>query len=226
MLILILRTFILYILVIICMRLMGKQQISQLQPFEFVAALMIAELATIPMENVGTPLYDGIAPVITILTLQTVTGFLTLKSAGFRRLISGSPSVIIKDGHILEKELSKSRYNLNDLLEQLRIKDCPNLDEVAFAILETNGELSVIPKAAYNKVTPKDLQLSYAPKTVYPSVLILDGRIQTDSLKELNISEHDLLTRLTSFKIHSVKETLIAILDTEGNLFAQKKERR
>lgn len=223
MLILMLRTIILYILVMICLRLMGKQQIGQLQPFEFVAALMIAELATIPMESVGTPLYTGVVPVITILTLQTLFGFGALKSIGFRRLISGSPTLIIKDGHILEKELAKSRYNLNDLLEQLRIKDCPNLDEVAFAILETNGELSVIPKGEHNAVTLKDLNLP-AQKTIYPSVLVLDGKIQEDSLKELSISKGQLMQELAAFEIHHADDALIAILNTDGKIFAQKKE--
>lgn len=221
--ILMLRTVILYFLVMICLRLMGKQQIGQLQPFEFVAALMISELATIPMEDMGAPLYTGAIPVIVILALQTLCGYLSLKSNRFRRLLSGAPTLIIKDGRILEKELAKSRYNLNDLLEQLRIKDSYNLDEVAYAILETNGELSVIPKAACANVTPKDLQLSTTP-TVYPAVLILDGQPQKDTLRELDLTIEQLLPSLQKQGIHFPEEALLAIMNTQGQIIAQKKE--
>lgn len=221
--ILMIRTVILYLLVMICLRLMGKQQIGQLQPFEFVAALMISELATIPMEDSGAPLYTGVVPVIVILTLQTLFGYISLKSNRFRRLLSGAPTIVIKDGRILEKELAKSRYNLNDLLEQLRIKDSHNLDEVAYAILETNGELSVIPKAQYSTVTLSNLQMTPIP-TVYPAVLILDGQVQTDTLRELNLSLGDIMHQLQPFDIHLPEEALLAIRNTQGEIFAQKKE--
>lgn len=221
--ILMIRTVILYLLVMICLRLMGKQQIGQLQPFEFVAALMISELATIPMEDSGAPLYTGVVPVIVILTLQTLFGYISLKSNRFRRLLSGAPTIVIKDGRILEKELAKSRYNLNDLLEQLRIKDSHNLDEVAYAILETNGELSVIPKAQYSTVTLSNLQMTPTP-TVYPAVLILDGQVQTDTLQELNLSLGDIMHQLQPFDIHLPEEALLAIRNTQGEIFAQKKE--
>lgn len=223
--ILIIRIIILYLLVMICLRLMGKQQIGQLQPFEFVAALMISELATIPMEDVGAPLYTGVVPVIVILVLQTGFGYLSLKSNRFRRLLSGAPTIVIKDGRILEKELAKSRYNLNDLLEQLRIKDSHNLDEVAYAILETNGELSVIPKAEYSSVTLSNMQIT-PPPTVYPAVLILDGQIQEDTLRELNLTTGQVMHSLQAYDIHLPEDALLAIMNTQGQIIAQKKEAR
>lgn len=223
MFIIIIRTLLLFLLVMITLRLMGKQQIGQLQPFEFVAALMIAELATIPMENITTPLYTGILPVVTLLTVQTTFGFISLKSNKFRRFISGAPTIIIRDGQILEKAMAKTRYNINDLLEQLRIKNCPNLCDVAFAILETNGELSIILKAEQTAVTLKDIGKSPAP-AIYPGVLILDGKLQEDNLSDLNYTKAHLLVELQKFNIHFPEDALIAILDTKGQLFAQKRE--
>ena len=122
MLITLFRTIILYILVVIALRIMGKQQISQLQPFEFVLTLMIAELAAIPMADTGIPLLKGIVTIVILLFAQVTLSFLSLKNQGFRKFLSGTPVILIKDGVILEDVMRKIRYNINDLLEQLRIK--------------------------------------------------------------------------------------------------------
>jgi len=224
MLITLIRTIILYILVVVSLRLMGKQQIGELQPFEFVVTLMIAELATIPMEDTGIPLLKGVIPIIILLAAQITLSLLSLKNQRFRKLICGAPTILIKNGKIMEKEMAQIRYNINDLLEQLRIKDYPNLTDVEFAILETNGELSVIPRAEKQPVTVKDLNIIAKPVN-YPVTLVVDGKVQTQNLREVNYTYDQLLTQLKAFNIQKPAEALIAMLDTSGNFFAQTKEK-
>lgn len=217
------RTVIIYIMVIIVMRLMGKRQIGQLQPFEFAVTIMIAELASIPMQDTGIPLIRGITPIIVLLTTQVAISYLNLKYQPFRGLICGTPSIVIKNGKVLEKELWRLGYSINDLLEQLRIKNYPNLTEVEFAILETNGNLSVIPKAQYSPVTLKDIN-KQPPQVKLPVTLILDGIVQTKNIKSINLSEEWLLNQLKAFNINDPRDAFIAILDTNGTFYAQAKD--
>lgn len=225
MLITLFRTIILYALVVVALRVMGKQQISQLQPFEFVLTLMIAELATIPMENTGIPLFKGIIPITILLFIQVMLSFLSLKSQGFRKIVSGSPVLIIKDGVIMDNVMKQNRYNINDFLEQLRIKNYPNVNEIEYAYLETNGEISVIPKAEQKPVVAQDLKLSVS-KVKMPLTLILDGVIQEENLKLTNYDRNWLDENLRLFNIEKPNDTLIAILDTNGTFFAQSKQKK
>jgi uncharacterized membrane protein YcaP (DUF421 family) len=201
---------------------MGKQQISQLQPFEFVLTLMIAELASIPMENTGIPLLKGVITIIILLFAQVSLSFLSLKSQWFRKFLSGTPVILIKNGVILDEVMRKNRYNINDLLEQLRIKNYHNINEIEFAYLETNGEISVIPKAQCRTVTLQDLKLS-ADEVKMPLTLILDGVVQTENLKLTNKDRKWLEEKLKQFNIHKTSDALIAILDTNASFFAQAK---
>ncbi|MFZ7101951.1 MAG: DUF421 domain-containing protein [Peptococcaceae bacterium] len=224
MLITLVRTVILYVLVIIALRLMGKQQISQLQPFEFVLTLMIAELATIPMEDTGIPLLKGIIPIFILLFAQVGISFLSLKSQGFRKFVSGTPVILIKNGIILDDVLEKNRYNVNDLLEQLRIKNYPNIKDVQFAFLETNGEISVIPKAEQKPVVMQDLHLPVR-EVQMPLTLILDGIVQHDNLRQSQKDYNWLYSQLRNFGIENPSEALVAMLDTSGTFYAQIKQK-
>ncbi|MDI3477980.1 MAG: hypothetical protein PWQ59_1505, partial [Thermoanaerobacterium sp.] len=153
MLIIFFRTLILYFLVVVVMRIMGKQQIGQLQPYELVVAIMIADLVAVPMQNKGIPLLTGIIPIFTLLISQLFLSYISMKSLRGREMICGKPTVLIDKGKILTKELQKERYNINDLLEELRVMGYPNIADVEYAILETNGCLSVIPKVDKRPVT-------------------------------------------------------------------------
>ena len=147
MLITFIRTIILYLLVITAIRVMGKRQIGELHPSELVVTIMISELAAIPMQATSVPLIYGILPILTLIIAEVLFSYITLKSEKARSIISGKPSILIKNGIINENELRKLRFNLNDLLEELRINNYPNIKDVEFAILETSGQLSVIPKS-------------------------------------------------------------------------------
>lgn len=220
MLILPVRTIILYLLVVMIIRIMGKHQIGQLQPFELVITIMISELAAIPMQDTEIPLLNGVIPIITLLFIQTSLSLLTMKSLLLRRLICGSPSILIENGHINEAELGRLRYNLTDLLEQLRLKDIPNIADVEYAVLETSGKLSVIPKAQKRPVNPDDLKLNAVYEGL-PWILISDGVLHRNILEQTNFSESWLSNELLKQGIESWNEVFLASLDHSGKLFVQ-----
>ena len=143
------------------MRMMGKKQIGELEPFELVIALMISELATFPMQDIRIPILHAIIPIITLLFLQVATSLLELKSEKARRILTGTPSILIKNGKIDIAELRYQRFNINDLLEELRLKGYFNLSDIQYAILETSGELSILPKTGQCNATKEDLNINH-----------------------------------------------------------------
>lgn len=216
------RTIILFLLVITVMRIMGKRQIGELQPFELVIAIMISELAAVPMQETGIPLLSGIIPIITLLIIQLTFSYLSMRSETARKIICGTPSVVISNGRIVEEELQRLRYNINDLLEQLREKDYPNISDVEYAILETSGKLSIIPKSQKRALTPADLEI----ETTYeglPITLIADGVINYSNLKTAGLSENWLREKLKERGVHNPKRILFATLSSDGELFIQEK---
>jgi uncharacterized membrane protein YcaP (DUF421 family) len=222
MLIILVRTAILYISVVVAMRIMGKQQIGQLQPFELVITIMLSELAAIPMQDPGIPLLNGLTPILTLITLQVITSYTTLKSEKARAVICGTPSILIENGKIIESELFRLRYSISDLLEQLRSKNMPNISDVEFAILETNGNLNIIPKSQKRPLTPEDLSLSTKYEGI-PHPLIMDGLIISDNLKDVRLDLTWLEQQLTVLGINNPKEVLFASIDSEGRFYCQKK---
>lgn len=222
MLIVFFRTLILYTVVITVMRIMGKRQIGQLQPFELAIAIMISELAAVPMQDTRIPLVNGIIPILTLLIAQVFLSLLTLKSIKARTIIDGKPSIVIENGKIKEEVLRNEMFTLNDLLEQLRIKNIPNIADVEFAILETNGEISVIPKSQARPVTPKDLKLQTNYEGI-PIDIIIDGNINYRNLEKARLDEQWLKTELGKLNIHDPKKVLFASLDSEGNFYCQAK---
>ena len=222
MLILPVRTTILYLLVVLIIRIMGKHQIGQLQPFELVITIMISELAAVPMQDTDIPLIHGIIPILTLLLIQVSLSLLSLKSEAARRIICGGPSILIDKGTINQKELTRLRYNITDLLEQLRLKDMPNIADVEYAILETSGKLSIIPKSQKRPVNPEDLQL----KTLYeglPITLIVDGILKEKNLSRLNLSQEWLRDELNKIGLQTWEQVFLASIDSSGFLYLQPK---
>ena len=217
------RTLILFALVVFVMRLMGKRQIGELQPFELVVAIMISELAALPITDTEIPLLDGIIPILTLLFAQVGLAYLSLKSNRARAIICGRPSILIEKGRIIESELRRLRINLNDLLEQLRVKNFANIAEIDYAILETNGQMSVIPKDSCRPLITKDLDLN-PPGPGLPLSIILDGKVITHNLKIFNLTELDLLQRLQEQGVNTLQEVFFASMDHTGDLYWQKKE--
>lgn len=211
MFILIIRTIILYIYLILIMRVMGKRQIGQLEPVDFVVALMISELATLPMADNRIPLIYAIVPITTLVFLQVFTSFLELKSEKFRCILNGEPSVVIKDGLVNIEELRHLRYNLDDLLAELRQQGFFNLMEIHYAILETDGSLSILPYTPYEPPTRQDLKVKVEDEPL-PMPLILDGIINFENLKAIGKDTYWLEKKLSLNNIKDCKDVLIAIV--------------
>ncbi len=155
------RTAILYLLVVAGLRIMGKRQIGEMQPSELVVAIMISDLAAIPMQDIGISIFSGIIPMFTLIVMEILLSQLSLKSKKFRRLMTGKPSVIIHNGNILKEEMRKIRFNMDDLNEQLRIQGYTKISDINFAILETNGQLSIIPKPKKQAATVEDIEKKF-----------------------------------------------------------------
>ena len=218
------RVVILYTVSVIAMRLMGKRQVGQLQPYELVLALMVAEIAAAPMENVATPMLHGLVPILALLVLHGLCTALALKSRNIRRLMYGVPGVVIRDGVVDGRQMKKMAYTVADLMEELRGQGYEDVSHIHTAMLETNGKLSVFPKAAYAPVVCDDLKLKQLPLKM-SLLLIADGKVQQKYLQESGYDEAWLMQQLNRVRIHSVKQVLLASLNGQGELFVQAQNR-
>lgn len=217
------RTTLLYLAVTVIMRLMGKRQVGELQPYELVIAVFIAELAAIPVADTDIPLFNGLIPIVVLLVLQVLLSEFTMWSEKARKLVCGTPSILIEHGVILEKELQRLRINLNDLFEQLRKKNFPNVADVDYAILETNGQLSVIAKSGRSPVTGSDLGLK-PPATGLPITLVLDGKLNQHNLRLSGLSLEVLKQHAQARGIASIQDVFFANVDETGSIHLQAKE--
>lgn len=223
MIIVVIRTLILYALVVIALRLMGKREIGQLQPFELVVIIMISDFASVPSGNVGIPLLSGIIPIMVLLFANMTLAWITLKSQKARTFVCGSPSILIERGKILEDALRKNNYNFSDLLEALRLNSVPNIADVEFAVLETNGQVSVFPKSQKRPATPEDFNLQTKFEGL-PLSLILDGVLDHYNLEHAHKDLNWLLKELKKQGIHKIEDVFFANIDSSGTLFVQAKE--
>lgn len=220
---LIIRTIALYLTVVASIRIMGKRQIGELQPSELVVAIMISDLASVPMQDIKIPLVSGILPVLTLIFAEVIMSYMSLRSRKMRTIISGEPSIVIYGGHINERELKKLRFNINDLLEELRLNNYHDISDVAVAVIETSGKLSVIPKEKARGVTVEDMAGKSKAHAGLPCMLISDGKIDEEELKRSKKSKKWLEKELEKNGIYDIKTVFIASLDAEGKLFLQKK---
>lgn len=224
MLLLIIRTAVLYLVTMISMRAMGKRQIGQLQPFELVVILIISEMATIGVQSNGLPLLTSLLPIVTITVLQISIALLNLKSQRFRTVVCGRPTFVIRNGEILEEEMRRLRLNVNDLLEQLRYKGFFDLAEVEFALMETNGQLSVLPRADKRPVQPADLALRVGHE-IPAIMLIVDGVVQSEHLQNTGYDEAWLKKKLAAHSIASPADVFFMSVDFQGHIFCQLKSK-
>lgn len=223
MIIILFRTIILYLTVLICIRLMGKAELAEMEPFQLVVTLMLAELASLPMEDTDLPLLSGITALVTLLFIQVIISYISIKIPKFRLLVCGRPSVLINKGMINEKELRRLRITINDLMEQIRSKDYTSLSDIEYAVLEANGELSVIPKASKRPLTPEDINLNINEENM-PITLIIDGLLYRKNLSQLNLSEKWLKEKLKKKNISDIKDVLFSYIDSNNKVHIYKKD--
>lgn len=215
------RTIIIYVLVLIVMRFMGKREIGQMQPFELVISIMIADLASTPMSEIGIPILYGIIPIFGLLFMHIIISVLNIKSIRIREIICGKPRILINKGRIDERALIQENFTINELQERLRVNDVNNISEVEYAILETSGQISVVLKPSKRPVTPEDLNL-FVEDTKMSYDLVVDGRIMEDNLNQLHKDKSWLKNELAKFKL-TPENTLIFVLNEDGTYYCQKK---
>ena len=211
------RTVILYLLIILGIRLMGKRQVGELEPSELVLDLIIADLAAVPMQDFGIPLLAGVLPILTLLCLTMILSVLTMRSVRFRAVLCGRPSVIVRDGKVDQREMRRNRFTVDELHEELRAQGIADLSTVKYAILETSGRVSVLPKAAEQPVTAGQMGLS--PKEPgLPVVLINDGRLMERTLKAQGLDQNWLKARLAEHGVETASQVFLLTVDEAGGI--------
>ncbi|WP_261853992.1 DUF421 domain-containing protein [Clostridium folliculivorans] len=223
MLIVLIRTVILYSVVVLVMRLMGKRQIGELQPYEFVITMMISDLAALPMQDTRLPLLLGVIPIITLLMLKTLLSEIQLKSKIARKVIDGTPCVLIKEGKVNFKSLISQRINIDDLMEELRLSGYFNIKDIQYAILENNGQVSVIPKKALSPATKEDVKVD-GEEDKLPFVLVINGKLDKKALQRANKDFSWLDKMLKKNNVEDIKNVYIAMIDSNSQFFLQKKD--
>ena len=217
---LICRSIILYILILFLIRIMGKRQIGEMQPFELVITLIIADLATIPMAETALPLIQGVIPLLALGCIHYLICLLSRKSVTFRRLFSGKPVILLDSNGIIYDNLKKVNMNFNDLLEGLHSAGYFNLEELLYVILQTNGTMTVVNRAPFAPLTANDLKIEKDNATL-PMIIVAKGKIMNENLKLAKIDEKFLLDNVKSVGIKSLKEILILTLSNEGKIYVQ-----
>lgn len=222
MLLVFVRTVTLYVLVLFVMRFMGKREIGQMQPFELVISIMIADLASTPMGDIGTPLLYGIIPILSLLMLHIIISILNISSVKTREIICGKPRILINNGKIDQKAMILENYTINELQERLRINNISNISDVEYAILETSGQISVILKAEKRPLCLRDLDI--VPE--YEGIsydLVIDGKIMHENLEKINKDYAWLEKEVAKYNIKP-EEALVVILNGDKTIYCQKKE--
>ena len=216
------RAFLLYIIIIFAVRMMGKRQISEMQTSELVITLLMSNIASIPMQDTEQSMLSGIIPIMVLLVCEILISYLMLKKSGIRRLICGKPIIVINDGTVDQQAMKELRISTEDLYEQLRQKDVFDISEVAYAILETNGQMSVFKKSMYSPLTVGDLEIQ-KEDTVLQVTIVSDGEIAKSSLKVCGLGTNWLYETLKNENI-ALKDVFIMTADKYKNYSIIRKE--
>ncbi|MBQ8298994.1 MAG: DUF421 domain-containing protein [Clostridia bacterium] len=216
------KTIIIYLFVLIAVRLMGKRELGQLQPFELVVILIIADVASVPMQDVGTPLFQGIVPILALLVGEIVVSYLNIKFTFFNKLISGRSAVLVDKGKIVEESLKRQRYTIEGLMQEFRIAGYPDISDIEYAILETSGQISIIPKTEKNNVTISDLNITQ-DKVGYPRVIVREGTVYENNMRDLGLDQKWLDKNLKDRKVN-LNDVFVLIVDESNKIYFQKKE--
>lgn len=218
------RTILLYFLIMLGLRLMGKRQIAELEPTELVLTMLISDLAAVPMQDFGIPLLAGVLPIVTLLALELLMSQLSLHSLRFRALICGTPTLLIRNGELQQEAMRKNRYTLDELMEELRGQGISEIADVKYAVLENSGRLSVLPWAKNQPPSALRLKLDLKDDVTLPTVLINDGRILEQNLALCGKDLSWLRQTLKQRDLSSPKEVFLLTLNEQGNVFCIKKE--
>jgi len=222
MLVSLIRAFILYVLIFGCMRLMGKRQLGELQPTELVITILVSAIVAIPMQENSLPLGNSIIAVLLLVSFEIINSALSLKSPRLRSILEGNSVVIIRDGIIDQKQMKKLRLSADDLLDQLRQKDVFDINDVRYAIIETNGQLSVMLKPEKENVTAEMIEIKNEPKGLL-CMVVNDGVILHNSFKECGMTDSK-LEMILKEKNMNIKDVFFMLADNGGNYTIVRKD--
>lgn len=217
------RTVILYFAILISMRVMGKRQLGELEISEFIVAALIADLAATPLQDIGIPLLNGLVPIVIMFCLEIIIAGLNMHSVKLRKLTYGRPEMIIKNGKILRDAMLKNRFTLDELMQELRAQGLTDTSQVKYAVLETNGQLSVILNSADQPATAAQMGVDGSDVS-YAHIIINEGRILGKNLALLGRDRRWLTNELKRQNVGSADDVYILTLSEDGSVFCQAKE--
>ena len=216
------RTIILYLVLIAVIRMMGKRQIGQMEASEFVVTMLVANLASIPMQDSGIPLFSGFIPIVTVLGMELILSTLSLRSIRFRKLLCGKPVILIDNGKIIQENLRRTRVTLDELTGHLREKDVLDLKSVQFAILETNGNLSVFPYPKERPASAREAGIQ-AGKQYLPITIVSDGKLLQENLQKAN-KDSSWVQRVLKQHEAGIRDTWLLTVDAADRVVFYRKE--
>jgi len=224
MLTLIVRAIIVYLLVLVVFRLMGKRQIGEMQPFELVLTLVIADLATIPMAESAIPTLDGVVALITLVVVHFALSFISKKSQGFRKVLNGKPVIVINPDGIDFAAIETLNMTVDDIFEAIRSAGYFKLEEIQYAIMETNGVVNVLPKSEFAPATNGDLKIKTEKSTI-PYTIISEGKVLDENLLLLKYTKKELDSLLKKRQIKGVENIGVFTIDKNGQCYLQEKNK-
>lgn len=217
------RTLVIYFALLITMRLLGKRQLGEMELSEFVLAALIADLAAHPLQDIGIPLINGLVPILTLFCCEVLIAGATLKSVHLRSLFFGKPSVLILRGKVIQRELNKNRFSLDELMQELRNQGVLDISKIEYGILETDGRLNVILYASESPVTPAMLNIETS-RDAYPAIIINDGHVMETNLRHLGRDMNWLTKQLNERGVHSPSDVFLMTLNKSGQIYYAAKE--
>ena len=217
------RTVILYFAILISMRIMGKRQLGEMEISEFIVAALIADLAATPLQDIGIPLLNGLVPIVIMFCFEIIIAGLNMRSVKLRKLTYGRPELIIRDGRIIREAMRKNRFTLDELMQELRAQGLTDTAQVEYAVLETNGQLSIILKSGDQPATASQMGVD-GDDVSYAHIIINEGRILDNNLRLLGRDRRWLAGELKRQNFKSADEVYVLTLSENGKVFCQAKE--
>lgn len=217
------RAGIIYFFIILAVRLMGKRQVGELKPHELVITILLSAIAVIPLEENSMPLANCIVPILLFISMEIIVSVLSMKSIWFRNLVQGRPIFIIRNGKLDQKKLRQMRFTIDDIVDALRQKDIFDISEVRDAVVETNGTISVLPKAQYRPLTPNDVNLNVEEKGM-PVTIVMDGKPVIEYFNEYKVKDSEIELVLQTVN-KEVSKILLLTIDDDGNTFLIEKRK-
>lgn len=224
MIITVIRTIIMYAFVVVTLRIMGKRQVAELEPSELVVTIIISDIAAMPITDLGQPLFGSIVAILLLLVLEVCLSYAAYKNLGVRSVLYGRPSTFFSKGKMHQNEMDKQRFNIGDLMEEIRNSGASSLDEVDYVIMETNGNVSVILNSKNRPVTPKDLNIKVEPTRI--SFIVIDnGTVIEENLKRLGLDDIWLQKQIQKSGVSRAKDVFYLGVDENGTVVTVPKER-